>query len=70
MTFLLLLPHFVLLRYCDHTHYSPMWAGLIKVYTCSISMEGSVFTFTRGQKFEVTPEAQESFDKDGYILVR
>ena len=34
------------------------------------SMEGSVFYFTSGQRFEVTPEAQEAFKRDGYILVR
>ncbi len=34
------------------------------------SMEGSVFYFTPGKRFEVTPEAHEAFRRDGYILVR
>ena len=28
------------------------------------------FQFTPGQRFEVTPEVQKRFDRDGYIMVR
>ena len=33
-------------------------------------MDGSVLQFTPGQRFVVTPDIQESFDRDGYILIR
>lgn len=47
------------------------WVGLIKRASCKLrTMEGSVFQFTPGQRFVVSPEAQESFNKNGYILVR
>ena len=47
------------------------WVGLIKGASCKLrTMEGSVFQFIPGQRFVVSPEAQESFDKNGYILVR
>ena len=51
-----------------------MWVGLIRASKLEESilttMEGSVFQFTQGQKFVVTPEIQQSFDRNGYILVR
>lgn len=53
-----------------------MWVGLIRASkleeSIQTTMEGSdsVFQFKQGQKFVVTPEIQQSFDRNGYILVR
>ena len=33
-------------------------------------METSSFQFTPGQRFEVTPNVQKSFDRDGYVVIR
>ena len=51
--------------------YATNVGGANKEQACKFrTMEGSVFQFTPGQRFVVSPEAQESFDKNGYILVR